>query len=394
MSVGAEGLVSAIKKTPVYETSKAIFSKSNRRNKYQAQRNFNLRLNNADKIITAPAIKIGTPRTISFEEKVSKITHPPVYYSRSWSFSAEATSGRKGIFQIPINDLVASPNGTGLFEDVMGTLSARMSTNTATADPTIIFTGSQTSQQSYYVDYQSEKYRFMNSGTNSLTGKLRLFVAKRDMDAYYTNVNVPMTPINLLMLASTNALIQNNTSNEATVGNGWAFDFLTAGVDTDANYNSPGSTINSGGATAQVSPDLNFNSPHVKDFVGYYWKQLESYSFSLAPGQQFNITAIINDLPAIKRQGIDMTYLKGIAHYVTVEFEGQVVGSSLVNNQISTGTAQLSVVHTEKRLIGIHGKMRAQVVMVTPPLAGIATSAQQVINPDTGAVDVGYDDDL
>lgn len=397
INIGANALASAVKNkedNKYYQRSKARFSRANKTAKYVAQKNFNLRLNNSDKIITAPAIKIGTPRTISFEEKVSRITHPPVIFHRKWSFSSESASGRKGMFQIPINDLIASPSGTGLFEDIMTSNSSRMSTNTVTADPTLIFTGSQTSQQSYYIDYQSLKDRFMNSGTNSLTGKISLLCCKRDMELTFTNVNIPMTPINLMMNASNGALIQNTVGNEQTVGQGWAFNSTSPGVDYDANYIMPGSGINSGGATAIVDPQNGIFSSHIKDFTGYYYREVESYKFSLSPGQQFNLTTILNDLPSIKRQGIDMTYLRNISYWLVVEFEGQVVGNSAVNNQISIGTAQLSVIHEEKRIIGIHGKMKAQVVMPTTGLPDIALSLQQTINPDNGQVDIGYDDDL
>lgn len=362
-----------------------------------AQRNFNQRLQSSENIITAPAFKVGKSRKISFEEKVSRITHPPVIFKRQYAWSAEGLSGRKSMFQIPINNLNIGLTGGTLYDDVMTTSSARLSTNTSTADPTIIFNNDHRTQQSYYVDYQSCKLRLSNSGSNSCTGKIHLLVYKRDCDGTFTNSGVPMTPINIMMYSqSLNANVNYGAGQEATVGNGYMFNNATTGYDYDANYDMPGSSANTSGVCANMDAGLGLFSPQIKDLTGYYFAEVGQYKFSLKPGQQFNIATIFNDLPHIKRQGIDMTYLKGVSHYLIVEFEGQVVGDATVvtgDNVISTGSTQLSCIYEEKRIVGVHGKLRSQLYMGTAPLAVINKAAQVIINPDTGVTDTGYEED-
>lgn len=385
------GIARGYRKAKVWATGRRPITKA------LAQRNFNQRLLSSDNIITAPAFKIGIPRKVSFEEKVSKITHPPVIYKRQYAWSAEGISGRKTMFQIPINCLLPGVSGGTLYDDVMTNASARMSTNTSTVDPTIIFNNDHRTQQSYYVDYYSGKLKMSNSSSNSLTGKISLVGYKRDCKASFTNTTTPCTPVNMLAFSQTaNANTNYVSGTEATVGNGLMFNDTTQSSDYDANYMMPGSSINFNGVCLAVDPDLHLLSPQIKDFTGYYFNILSQYKFSLKPGQQFNISTIINDLPTIKRQGIDMTYLRGVSNFLVIEFEGQIVGDATVttgDNVITTGSSQLSCIYEEKRIVGVHGKLRSQIYMGTAPLAVLSKSVQYTINADTGVADTGVDDD-
>lgn len=356
------------------------------------------RIAESDNISVLPAFKIGSPRTPSFDEKVFRITNPPQLFKRNYQWSAECTSGRKGWFGIPINHLNPNLSGVGgcLYDDIHVN-AGRFTSDSATADSTVITGQVHNSQTKFYVDYLSEKLQMMNSGSNAITGKLRLWRYKRDAEGTFTNQNVPMTPINLMMYGSVGALATISTSNEATVGNGWNFNTTTAGVNYQANYDMPGSQLNPGGATAQTDMALDVLGITVKDFTSYFFDEVSAIPFSLKPGQQVNHTTIFNDLPIIMRQSLDMWFVRGTSFYLTVEFQAQIVGDSTVttgDNVISTGSGQLSCVLIEKRVVGIQTRTRSKIVMPTAPLAGIAKASQYVINPDTGIPDVGYDEDV
>lgn len=366
--------------------------------KGEAKRNFINRLQNTDNIITAPAIKIGTPREISFAEKVNKITSPPVLYKRNYQWSAECNSGRKGIFGIAINDLVASKTaGGGLYEDIMTQVPvSRLTTNTTTPDPTVIANSVGTTQQKFYVDYLSEKLNMVNSGSNSLTGKIKLWKYKRDAEATFTNTSTPMTPINLAMYASTtNGNTSYNGNNEGQLGL-YGFDASTAGVNYQANYNMPGSAQNPGGATMYCDLAFDMMGQQIKEFMDYFFKLENTVPFSLKPGQQMNLSIIFNDLPILHRSALDMVYVRNTSYYVTVEFNAGIVGDSTAttgDNVVSTGSGQLSCMLTEKRIIGLYQKYNTRLVMPTTAPAGIAKGAQVVINPDTGIQQTGAQED-
>lgn len=359
---------------------------------WKTKQRTNMRVETSDNITSLKAITIGKPVKPTFAEKVARINNPPVIYKRNYSWSAECTSGRKGWFQIPINHFDTAYSGGSLYDDAIASF-ARLNTNTVTVDPTII-AGGQATQQRAYIDYFSQFLRMVNSGTNSITGTINLVAYSRDCDSLFANQSVPMTPINLMMFSSTNNLHANAPGQEATVGNGWAFDNVTSGVNYIANYVMPGSTVNVGGATAQTDPHLTLFSSHIKQFMGYFMRSVSKTNFSLKPGQQVNQFLKIHDSPLIKRESLEYLYLKGITFFLVVEFEAGVVGSSTAANVISTGSGQLSCILEEKRMVGLSGRLKSKLVMPTAPLTGIAAANQQTINPDTGIVDVGYDDDL
>lgn len=354
------------------------------------------RIEQSDNITSLSPFKVGKARNPSFQEKVERIASPPVIFKRQYAFSSEVDSGRKAIFGYPINDLNSSFGGTavGLYEDIINQ-TGRLTTDTATVDPTIT-TGGQINNR-FYVDYYSQKLQIVNSGSNSLTGKIRLFKYKRDTDVYFTNVTTPMTPINLMMLFSTNNLTAINSGQEATVGNGWKFDTTTSKSNYNANYTMPGSLLNVGGVTAQIDPALQPMSRHIKNHMSHFFEEVASNDISLKPGQQVNQYTIMNDLPDIQRYAVDMTYLANVSYYLTVEFQAGIVGDGTVtsgDNIVSIGSGQLSCVLEEKRIVGVRGRnTNGKVVMITAPLTQIAKASQVVINPDTGVQDLGYEED-
>lgn len=396
-AVAGAGLLIAKRGYTKYQQYKAGIKAAQKKQYLKSKVRHQQRIEQSDNITKLPAFKLGTPRTISFEEKVFRVTNPPQLFKRNYQWSSEVSSGRKGWFGIPINKLDVNVSGLGgsLYDDIMVN-AGRFTSDTATADATVVTGQVHNSQTRFYVDYLSEKLQMVNSGSNSITGKLKLWAYKRDAELTFTNQAVPMVPINMMMYGSTASLAAISASNEATVGNGWNFNTTTAGVNYQANYDMPGSILNSGGATAQTDLDLDILSASVKDFTGYFFKELNSIDFSLKPGQQINHTIIFNDLPNIMRQSLDMVYIKGTSFYITVEFQAGIVGDATVtsgDNVVSTGSGQLSCILVEKRLVGMNFKTKTKVLMPTPPLAGIAKAAQVIINPDTGISDQGYEED-
>jgi len=362
--------------------------------KFTAQRNFNLRLN-SDNITHAPAFKIGKPKSVSFEEKVSRISHPPVVVHRKWAFTAECQSGKKAFFAIPINSLSTADNGGTLYIDAV-TNYTQLTTNTASEDPTLINTTSSLFQQKVYVDYLSEKLKLLNSGSNSIKGKITLYGYKRDCANVYSNTSVPITPINMMMYASSTGFVRFQTGLEQTVGNGWAFDSAsgaTSGTNFNQNYNCPGSAMNVGAVCAFTDSELDILDNHISDFTGYFFSKVDECSFSLKPGQQVDHYTIMNNLPFLQRQAVTLTHIRGIAYSLVVSFEAGLVGdaNNLTNNVVSTGSAQLACIVEEKRILGTMGKQKTQMVMRTNPLNNIALADQFTINPDSGVADTGYE---
>lgn len=365
-----------------------------RRQNWKVRQRVQNTLATTDNITTLPAIKIGVPQKLTFAEKVARINNPPIIYKRNYQWSCECPSGRKAFFSIPVNSLSnALAGGGGLYDDILSNANNnRLTTDTTSADPTVLLTG-QTNGQKYYVDYMSQKLSVMNSGTNAITGKITIYGYKRDTDATFTNVNVPLCPINMAMLCSTNGgNVSIAGSNETGLGL-YGFDAVTNGVNYTANYFMPGSAQNSGGATAYADLGFKIMSPQIAEQMSYWFKEVGSRSFSLKAGQQFNQSFIFNNLPLIRRESADMTYLKGVSFNIVVEFNGGIVGDSTANNVISTGSAQLSCMLIEKRIVGLYQRLRSKLVMPTAAPAGILAGVQQTINADSGIVDIGYEDD-
>lgn len=375
----------------VYNTWKARQARAARMYARRSIVNTQLRLEQSDNVTSLSAFKVGKQRKIGFEEKVHRISNPPIVFKRNYTWSAEVDSGRKAYFSIPINIL---GTGSALYADIITNFN-RFTTNTNAVDPSVETTTSYSvaTQQDYYVDYYSQLLQMVNSGSNSVYGSIEMFVAKRDADNAVTNVNLPCDPINLMMFGSNANLTKLLGSNEQTVGQGYAFNTTTSGSDYDANYQMPGSTLNAAGVCAQVDPGLEVFSAHTKKFVGYYISKVGERKFSLKPGQQVNLRTILNELPTIYRPDQEYTYLKGITYHIVVSFRAGIVGDSTLNNVVSTGSGQLSCIMEEKRIVGLRTSKKSLMVMGTPALTQITKANQQIINPDTGVVDLGYEED-
>jgi len=363
----------------VYQAAKAGYNMYKKHQQGKAQRAKQLRqemITTGDNILTTKATVIGKPRAIGFDEKVSRVSRPPILFKRNYQFSAEGFSGRKAYFSFEFN--IMSNND---LQADLTTYKSQQYTDTATADPTAslntIFDGAK-----FYVDYLSEKIRLINSSSNSLTGKMHLFAHKRDNDNSYAGV--PITPLNLMMYYSTNRLPLNVTANEQTVGNGWKFDTATSTANYNAVYNMPGSSLNASGVCASTDIALSPSSPHIADSMEFWFRKVDTFDFNLKPGQQVNKSYIFNDLKDIMREEqAEFGHLAGISFSCLVEFQGGIVGDT-TSSEISTGLSQLSCIRESKRIIGIRNKLKSKIYLVTAPPAIIAPANNLIINSDTG----------
>lgn len=347
----------------------------------KAKTAFDLRVSQTDNVTTAKSCLVGKPKPLSFEEKVARVNTPPYIFKRNYAFSSESTSGRKGIFYMKVNDMQLAQDLTA---DI-STYKSSLYTNTGSPNPAIAANAFDDGFRAY-VDYCSDKIQMVNSSSNTVTGKIYLIGCKRDMDATYATTNTPLNPVNMMMYYSTFRVNNQSANFEGTVGNGWKFDTATAGVNYQANYNSPGSTLNTGGATAQIDPQLSLFSSHIKDGMDFWFNVVDSLPFSLKPGQQINKSYIFNNLPTIKREQTDYSSVSGITYFIVVEFQGGIVGDSqaLATNVVSTGDSQLSVIREQKRILGAKSAIKSRVLLQTAPLTGIAIANQVIINADTG----------
>jgi hypothetical protein len=353
----------------------------------QARANYQNRLSSSDNITTAKAVIIGKPRSISFSEKVARVERPPLFFKRQFAFSAECVSGRKGWFSMEINSF----NANDVLTDITS-YKTQYTTDTNTSNPYVLGNSVQDFAQ-FYIDKLSEKIQMINSSSNSVTGKIHLFAQKRDNDNTYQGAT-PITPINMMMLASQNALPLNVVGQETTIGNGWAFGITAGNTNYNGVYNMPGSSINASGFTASTDLLLSPSSSHVKDRINFWFRKVATSSFSLKPGQQFNSSYVFNDLPVIHRDQQEFIHVAGTSYSLVVEFQAGIVGdSTALSSAVSTGTGQLSVVREYTRILGLKNVNKSKVVMVTAPLATIADANQVIINPDTGVSDTGVDID-
>jgi len=358
----------------------------------QARSNFRNRLDNSDGITTASSEVIGTQRVLSFQEQVSQSIRPPLLFKRNYAFSAESTSGRKAMFSMDVNIV----NNTDLQADIT-TYKANYTTDTSAAAGTQQASGSGDSAR-FYIDKHTEKIQMMNSSTNSITGRMHLVAYKRDVPGPYDSAL--LNPVNMLMYYSTLAPPAQvvGAGNEQSVGNGWVFNNTGANsVNFSITKNMPGSSIAPTGLCAFMDPQLSFSSPHVKEGWNYWFRKVSSIDFALKPGQQLNKSFIFNDLPVCTREEqVSYIHLAGISYSIVVEFQGQIVGDSNVatgDGIISIGTGQLSVVRESTRILGMKNTLRSKIILQTTPLAIIAASQQQTINPDTGLIDTAAEFD-
>jgi len=341
----------------------------------------------SDNITTAKAVVIGKPRAVGFAEKVARVERPPLLFKRQFAFSAECVSGRKGWFSMEINSF----NANDVLTDITS-YKTQYTTDTNVSNSQVLGNGVQDFAQ-FYIDKLTERIQMINSSSNSITGKIHLFAQKRDNDNTYQGAT-PITPINMMLLSSTNALPLNVVGQETTIGNGWAFGITAGNTNYNGVYNMPGSSINAAGFTASTDLQLSPSSAHVKDRINFWFRKVSTSSFSLKPGQQFNSSYVFNDLPVIHRDQVEFIHVAGTSYSLVVEFQAGVVGdSTALSSAISTGTGQLSVIREYTRILGLKNANKSKIVMVTAPLATISDATQQIINSDTGILDVGVDTD-
>lgn len=355
---------------------------ANSTKKINAKRAHNVRISQSDNITTASPVVVGKQREISFQEKVSRTVRPPLLFKRNYAFSAECSSGRKAMFSMRINAMTNDDLNVDL-----QTYKGSMTSDTGTADTAISGNGRGDNAQ-FYVDKLVEKIQMVNSSSNSITGEIHLFAYKRDSGTTYGDTSAIIDPINMLMYYSTQSLstVTNGVGGEQTVGKGWAFQ--NGGGFTGNNYaalhNMPGSSINATGVCGVFDPALGFTTPQVKDGINFWFRKVESSSFSLKPGQQFNSSFIFNDLPIINREEqAQYVFIRGVAYIAVVEFQGGIAGSTETSD-ISTSTCQLSVIRENTRTLGLKNTLRSKTVLQTDPLTQIAIANQVIINSDTG----------
>jgi len=192
----------------------------------------------------------------------------------------------------------------------------------------------------------------------------------------------------MMMFYSTNRLPLNVTANEATVGNGWKFDTTTSKLNYTAVYNMPGSSLNASGVTAHTDLALSPSSPHIADGMNFWFRKVNTFAFNLKAGQQINKTYTFHDLKDIMReeQG-EYVHLAGVSFSCVVEFQGQIVGSSLTPD-VSTGFTQLSVIRQSTRQIGIRNKLKSKIYLITAAPVQIGSGNNQIINPDSADLDL------
>lgn len=346
----------------------------------------------ADNITTVPPVIIGIQKPISFQEKCSRAVNPPLLFKRNYQFSAESLSGRKGFFSMEINTMGSNDIQT----DITG-YKAQMRSDTTVADTQLsgnaIFDGAK-----FYIDRHHEKIRIINSSTNSIFGRATLVAHKRDNDGIYQGSSTPITPINMMMYYSTNSIPQlsNGLGGEQTLGNGWLFSGAAGVTNYTAVYNMPGSSLNAAGNTASTDTQLSLFSPHIADRMGFWFRKVNSSTFSLKPGQQFNSSYIFNDLPKIYREQQDYLHLAGISYSLVIEFNGQIVGDGTVttgDGVVSFGSSQLSVIRESTRTLGLQNTLKSKIVLQTAPPATILNAAQVTINADSGVMDTGVEQD-
>lgn len=374
---GAAALATAAVGKTVWDRRTKAYKASQRK----AKRVFDNRVAQTDNIAVAAPVVVGKQSPRSFAEKVSAVDRPPLVFKRNYQFSAECASGRKGWFSMNVNQMMSDD----LLTDITSYKSTQYTDGIST-DSTVSG-NALTDNARFYIDSHKEFIRMVNSSSNSITGKITLWCHKRDTDGAYDGFLI--NPINAMMYYSTNSrsLTTNGLGGEQVVGNGFTFN-TTAGAVTNYNgvFNMPGSSLNATGVTASTDPSLSPSSRQIKDRVGFWFRQVgKSIPFSLKPGQQINSSYFFNlDKNKIMREQQEFTHIAGISYNIVVEFEGGIVGDSAVNNSISTGIAQLSVIRENQRVLGIESKYRSKIVLQTAPLTEIATANQVIINSDTG----------
>jgi len=372
--------------------AKRIYTNRVRRNKayaFKAKTAYQTRLEASDNIITGPAMRIGKQKVLSFNEKVARVARPPMLFKRNYQFNVECSSGRKCFFYYDFNSMSAND----LLGDIT-TYKSSLLTNTASVDPTVSLANAGDASK-FYVDSLRETIRMINSSSNALKGKCHLIGYKRDSDNNYQGTNTPITPVNMMAYYSANGgLTALVPGQEATVGNGWNFNTTTTGSNYQQALNMPGSSLHPTAVGLQTDPQLNLFSPHIKERMNFWFKNVKTTEFSLKPGQEFDQNLVFNDLRKIHREEQEYIHLAGVTFALVVEFQGQIVGDNgETGGLITSGSCQLSCIRESTRTLGLVNPLRSQVLLQTAPLSIIPLNVQYIINPDTGVADVGVDQD-
>jgi len=345
---------------------------------------FRNRVEASDNIVTAPTVSIGTQKQPSFNEKVALSIRPPLSFKRNYQFSAECGSGRKGWFSMNINTM----DSNDLLTDIT-TYKTAMTTDTATGDTTLNAAGLNDNAQ-FYIDSHKEYIQMSNSSSNSITGKIHLYCHKRDTDSSYDGAGI--SPVNLMMYYTANS----TSSNVAPAGGVTGFGFTNTGASSTGYqtvFNMPGSSINSAQLQcASTDLSLSPDSSYIRDRMSFWFRRISSSSFSLKPGQQFNISYILHlDNKKIVRELQKFVHIAGVSYNIVVEFQAGIVGDNTVANSVSTGTGQLSIIRSNTRVLGLVNKLRPKILLQTANLTDIANANQVIINNDTGIQDIGVD---
>ena len=361
---------------------KALYSRKVKSAKARAR--FRNRVEASDNITTAPTVSIGTQKQLTFNEKVALSIRPALSFKRNYQFSAECGSGRKGWFSMNINTM----DSNDLLTDIT-TYKTAMTTDTATGDTTLNASGLNDNAQ-FYIDSHKEYIQMSNSSSNSITGKIHLYCHKRDTDSSYDGAGI--NPINLMMYYTANS----TSSNVVPAGGTTGFAFTNVGASSTGYqtvFNMPGSSLNSA-QTQCASTDLSLSpeSSYIRDRIAFWFRRISSSSFSLKPGQQFNISYILHlDNKKIMRELQKFVHIAGVSYNIVVEFQAGIVGDNTVANSVSTGTGQLSIIRSNTRVLGLVNKLRPKIMLQTAQLTDIANANQVIINNDTGIQDIGVD---
>jgi len=350
-------------------------------------------------------LSIGKRRKQSFRQLLQSTINPPMCFNSKWNFQMDCDSGRTCAVGIPVL--------TGaLFGPLFDQLAASVISDTLVTSPTL-GTGTQL-QQKCIIDKYLSKLSFYNSSTNACKCKLVWYRPKFDFPHYFkdpSSNNIPNTPINMLMYASTinqpkfvsgsvaslglvgNGIVFNNSS--TVIGNNWYTDYNHAGAPyyNTANTTASQGTINN---VAQLDPSLVPGSPQVRGFVNRFWRTVKAETFDLEPGVEYRTSlSMKNRIPlnSVDFSGEIKTFKNSTVIGVLYVL-GQTVWSNVaLNSTITTGSSQILVRREDTCQMKIDTIKNTVRVNMTNQLEQLPDLQQSVINTTTDGVDDTYGQD-
>jgi len=347
-------------------------------------------------IKNSKGLTIGSYKPPTFRDKVMAINYPPTTFNSKWTFQMDCGSGFVSAASIPIlNKELLDP----LVSQLYGNLITDISTTTQL--PTMANLGANSEQYSMMLHSYVTKLRLYNSSTNTLRGRIVWYKPVNDMDGQYETAGTHTnSPINQLMLASNSAL----PVNAGFTPQGLQFDTITAGANYQADYHHAGApvtgalttTSSTANVVAQLDTTLVPGSVFVRRAYSKLWSTLKTEEFMLEPGNQFNTSLsikgkMINNL----YDDADMIYRKNCSIVGVIYVLGQVVFSDVAGNStITTGSSQLSVMREDTCLAQPRIVKRNTRMNMTNPYQTLATTAQAIINDETGMMSDVYAQDL